>query len=124
MTGENGNWIGHNYWGVHHNVFNDVVKLAAILDYVKRVDQSFDWANAHPEELGERIAKTFKSDPTLFKRYMKWSGDSYGLPISVEMIHGLQNTYDVEAGLGRLPKGKKVAPYFTTSFNSYFDTKN
>ena len=121
VTGEQGNWIGHNYWGVHHNVFNDVVKLAAILDYVKRVDKSFDWANAHPEELGERIAKTFKSDPTLFKRYMRWSGDSYGLAITNDMIQGLQATYDVEAELGRLPKGKKVAPYFTASFNAYFD---
>jgi hypothetical protein len=51
---------------------------------------------------------------------MKWSGSSYGIPVDSAMINGLQATYDLEAEIGRLPKGKSVRPYFTEAFNPYF----
>lgn len=120
VNGENGRWVGQTYWGVHHNAFKDIVRLAAVLDYIKRVDQSFDWANANPEQLGEIMAKVFKTDAAPLQRYMKWSGPSYGIAVDSVMINGLQATYDLEAEIGRLPNGKSVRPYFTEAFNPYF----
>lgn len=121
VTGEDGLWIGHNYWGIQRSSLQDPVKLAALLDYIRRVDRSFDWANGHPVEHGRLLAGLFHTDPQKSARYLGWSGPSHGRAVDQEMIDGLQATYDDEARLGRLPSGRSVAPYFTDRFRHYFD---
>lgn len=121
VTGEDDLWIGHNYWGIQRSSLRDPVKLAALLDYIRRVDKSFDWANAHPDEHGRLLASLFHTDPQKSARYLTWSGPTHGRAVDQSMIDGLQATYDDEAKLGRLPLGRSVAPFFTDRFIPYFD---
>lgn len=125
VTGEDGLWSGHNYWGIHASAFEDPARLAALLDYIHRVERSFEWAG-RPENIpkvAQTQAKWFQLEPRQSARYLEWGGPTHGAPIDATVIQGLQASYDAEAGLGRLPPGRDAAPFFSDLFNGYFADK-
>jgi sulfonate transport system substrate-binding protein len=92
-------------------------KPAALAAYVRALDHHLRWAQAHPRERAEAVARQLHLDPAVVE--VAERRRPAGLrPIDAEIIAGNQQIADTFFKLGEIPKPLDVKSTFTTEFNA------
>lgn len=104
------------------SALNDPAKVAAIGDYFRRLQNAFNWANAHPTEWAQAFdVNVFKLTEPEAQKDVAHEGPTCFYPLSTELLRAQQGLADLLAKAGEIPAKLDVTSEFDGRFNSVLD---
>ncbi len=113
-----GRLSGNYVWSALNESTGDPHKRAAIVDYLKRVQQLWAWTDANPEEYAALSAAATGAPASIYlQQHAERSGPTQIAPVDDAAIQSQQNVADAFAEAGLIPARVNVRPLWSAVLN-------